>query len=243
MEHQNKMEHSKEFADFVTNAVDENCYVGTGNPNAKILFVGKESKITADNLEGRKIYSRNANDWKLNVDNNTCEYLNYPVPKDHELRKGWGRNTWSKYQKLTDIIFAKETNPFHVDFLENVFTTEMNDSPAEKAALADKSSLNKRKELFKNSKFIQQFPVVVLACSDYIKNNNDIREIDDVFKVTVADGKKYTPANWYYLHYNEDKTRLVVHTRQLSANVKPELLEDMGRSIREHLLKVGILSF
>lgn len=230
-----QFKHSQEFKDFVANGVNQNYYIGTGNPNAKILFVGKESAIDKDESVRMHEYSANANNWKEFINNNSCEGLSYPVNKEHVLRKGWGKNTWSKYQKLSDIIMQRESKPFHVDFLENVFTTEINDSPQKNTALADKSTLSKRKELFMSSKFIQDFPVVVLACSDYFKNNDEIREIDTVFNVKYNDGKRYTPSNWFYTHYNSDKSKLVIHTRQLSANVKPELLEDMGKIICEHI--------
>ncbi|WP_162927103.1 hypothetical protein [Flavobacterium psychrotrophum] len=244
-----KITHSKEFADFVKNGVDQKYHIGTGNPYAKILFVGKESAINKNEIDRMQKYSENAREWSEYVQNSGCQRLNYPVHKkdgklffeDHDLRKGWGRNTWSKYQKLTDLIFRKNEKPFYVDFLENVFTTEINDSPEKNTASADKSSLSSRKELFRASKFIQDFPVVVLACSNYFKNNDNLREIDKTFSVEYFDGegKKYTPSNWFYTHYStdENRSRLVIHTRQLSANVKPELLGDMANIIRQHLIR------
>ena len=101
-----------------------------------------------------------------------------------------------------------------------------------------KSRLINRKKEFFTSDFIQNFPVIVLACSDYIKNNDEVREIDDIFSVKYKDEyehKVYTKSNWFYSHYNEDNTKLVIHTRQLSANVMKELLENMGEVIKKHL--------
>ncbi len=117
----------------------------------------------------------------------------------------------------------------------------MNNSPSKNTSTADKSGLNKRKTFFKNSLFIQQFPVIVLACSDYIKNNDKIREIDEVFNVKYYSSKIYNinTMNGFYIHYNKDKTKLVIHTRQLSQNVKNDLLQDLGLVIREHLEKLS----
>jgi hypothetical protein len=234
--------HTEEFKEFVNNGVDKKYFIGTGNPYAKILFIGKESAIKKDEVERMSQYSRNANEWRNHIENNSCEVLSYPVEKGHVLRGGWGRNTWSKYQRLADMIFGKEINPFHIDFLENVFTTEINDSPEKNTAVADKAGLNERKQLFKDSKFIQNFSVVVLACSGYITNNDKVREIDTIFEVEFKDGKNYSPTNWFFTHYNSDRTKLVIHTRQLSANVKPELLEDMGKVIREHLERIELIN-
>ena len=237
--------YSKEFIKYVKNGVD-NYYVGSGNPNANILFIGKESAISEKNLEGKRWYANNAKDWENHIEHGTYEILNYPIPKDHIFRKekSWGKNTWSKYQKLSNCIFNKEEKPYHIDFLENVFTTEINDSPNKHTNTANKSYLNERKLLFKEADFIQNFPVVVLACSDYVKNNEDIREIEDIFGVKFKEeyeNKVYTKTNWFYSHYNEEKTKLVIHTRQLSANVKPELLIDMGKVIRNQLISLKLI--
>jgi len=232
--------YKEDFKTFVKKGIESKYHVGTGNPNSQILYIGKESAIADDNHEGRKWYYNNANDWQNHIENNTCEILSYPILEDHVFRreKSWGKNTWSKYQKLTDRIFEKEAKPHYIDFLENVFTTEINDAPNKNTSTANKSKLNERKTLLKQSEFIQNFPVIVLACSDYIRNNNDVREIDEMFNVKYSDGKTYTKTNWFFSHYNDDKTKLVIHTRQLSANVKPELLIDMGEAIREHLNKL-----
>ena len=47
--------------------------------------------------------------------------------------------------------------------------------------------------------------------------------------------KFYSAGNWYFLHYNKDETKLVIHTRPLSANVNNELLKDLAEIIRKHL--------
>lgn len=237
--------YSEEFKEFVQNGVNNGYFVGTGNPNANILFIGKESAISEDNIEGKKWYKKNATDWKNHITNNTCEILSYSVPKEHVFRKekSWGKNTWSKYQKLSDFIFSKDKKPYHIDFLENVFTTEINDSPNKNTNTANKNNLNERKLLLKESKFIQNFPVIVLACSDYIKNNDEIREIDEIFGVHYKDEyekKIYTKSNWFFSHYNDDKTKLVIHTRQLSTNVMSELLANMGEVIRKHLISLNL---
>ena len=233
------MEYTQEFKDFVNACMrpnGQNFYVGIGNPNAEILFIGKEAAMR----EADDDYKNNAKCWREHIYKGTCEDLDYLVHEEHLLRKGWGRNTWSKYQKLKDcIVENKEIQPFYVDFLKDVFTTEINDSPSKKTSDAVKIGLNARKKLFKDSAFIQNFPVVVLACSGYLKNDENIREIDDIFGVTYdgdEKGKKvYTSANWFYTHHSEDGRRLVIHTRQLSANVLNDMLEEMGEVIRKHL--------
>jgi hypothetical protein len=242
-----KVEFSENFKKITKSCVDNDAYIGLGNPNAKILFVGQESAL--EKREER--YDNNASEWKNHIINSTSQVLNYDVDENHPLRKYWGKNTWSKYQKLSEFIFQKEVKPFYVDFLENIFTTEMSDNPSKRTSEAQKKkdfklNLQIRKDTFFKEGFIQDFPVVVLACSGYIQNNEKLREIDDIFKVSYpvdTNGKPndeigkhwYNKTNWFYLHYNDDKTKLVIHTRQLSNDVVGQMLKDMGKIIREHL--------
>ncbi len=98
-----------------------------------------------------------------------------------------------------------------------------------------KMKLQARKDSFFQSDFIQQFPIVVLACSNYIQNHekND-REIDCIFGVKYSgEFKEYSKGNWFYVHYNSNKTKLVIHTRQLSANVENDLLTGIGNVVRQ----------
>ncbi|HUX53571.1 MAG TPA: hypothetical protein VMV56_04095 [Williamwhitmania sp.] len=234
------MNYSIAFKTFVEQGLNK-YFIGTGYPNAKILFIGKESAISTDDKEAMKWYSSNAESWLKHIEGNTCEILEYPVNEDNSLKKGWGKNTWSKYQKLTDYIFEKKSESFKIDFLKNVFTSEINDDPNKNTTNANKSGLNGRKLLFKNSDFIQQFPVVVLACSDYIKNNDELREIDEIFSVTYDGDEKgkhlFSQGNWFFTHHNKGNSKLVIHTRQLSANVENTMLQEIGKIIREHLNK------
>ena len=232
--------YSNDFKNFVNDGVTNNYFIGTGNPNAQILIIGKESAIYPADFEAIKLYNSNASDWKNHIEKNTCEVLEYPVDKNNKLYKNWGKNTWSKYQKLNDFIFDKQIKSYYVDFLKTVFTTEINDSPNKSTTGADKSELNTRKRLFKKSNFIQQFPVIVLACSDYFQNNDNIREIDNVFNVKYDGNEKgrfiFNKGNWFFTHHNKNNSKLVIHTRQLSADIKNEMLEKMGRIIKQHLL-------
>ena len=231
------MLYSQEFTAFVRNGVDD-YYVGIGNPNAPILFVGKESYFSPDSVKEMEEYKSNAKTWLDRIDRNVEDIYEYPVDENHVLRKGWGKNTWSKYQLLSNQICQVTPQRFFVNFLHNVFTTEINDSPSPNTSNADKTGLSKRKELFKSSSFIQKFPLVVLACSDYIDNVN-ANEINDIFGVQYDGPEKgenrYSKGNWFFTHHSADGRKLVIHTRQLSANVNGKMLDDMGNVIRVHL--------
>ena len=133
--------YSESFRIFVREGLDK-YFIGTGNPNAKILFIGKESAIAPTDTVGRNWYLKNATEWKCHLDNDTEECYSYTVDENHPLRKNWGKNTWSKYQLLSDYIWNKQTEKYRVEFLQSIFTTEINDSPAKTTSAANKSGLN-----------------------------------------------------------------------------------------------------
>ncbi len=233
--------YEESFKCFVEKCSKSEYFVGTGNPNGKILFIGKESAINQSDEKAMNWYNSNAKEWKARIDEKIADVYEYYVDENHPLRKNWGKNTWSKYQKLNDEIFQTQTKPFYVNFLKNIFTTEVNDSPSEKTFNANKDSISDRKLLFKESDFIQKFKIVVLACSDYFINNDEIREIDDTFGVEYIGDKNgkyyYSKGNWFFIHKNTDESKIVIHTRQLSTNVNNELLTDMGKIINEFMIE------
>ncbi|KGO92233.1 hypothetical protein [Flavobacterium subsaxonicum] len=228
-----KVEFTENFTAIVNNCIENGSHLGGGNPNSKILVVGKEAALN----EVEAWYEGNAKDWYNQMDNQNLNFIRtekFPVG-----------HTWSKYQKLHDYIFPEHAPEAYINFEERFFTTEMNDNPAKKNSEAKKRkdfkfNLQNRKDTFFKENFIQDFPVTILACSDYIKNTGKIREIDTMFDVTYPGDEKgkhadYSRGNSFYLHYNEDQSKLVIHTRQLSNNVDDKMLQDMGIIIREHL--------
>ncbi|WP_159801719.1 hypothetical protein [Flavobacterium sp. MK4S-17] len=237
-------------------------YIGTGNPNSKILIVGKETATDVENkAKGDELYVRfqnemlqdfkeNATKWNLNIENllHVDSIPNWKGGKDSpltsnplfpfkslhakELKEG---QTWSKYQKLHDLIFLNNLSSVkekEIDFHNNFFLTEMNSSPAKFTRDADKKGIPDRKKFIKESVFFQNFPIVILACSNYI-NGVEIEEIFNVkFDKQIGNEKQLC-----WTHYNADKTKLVIHTRQLSTNVSDSLLIEIANEIRSFLKK------
>src|SRR5690554_3272440 len=104
---------NESFIKLITESTD-NTYIGRGNPNAKILFVGKEYSKPNENAEFDAKY------WKEKIAKNERVYLKHLKRKEDK-----SQHTWKIYQKLYDFIFEEEsTNEFN--FEEEVFTTEMN---------------------------------------------------------------------------------------------------------------------
>ena len=241
------------FNQLLNQAKNENFYIGTGNPIAQILIIGKEAAINVNEETGKqqhiREFERNISDWERDV--NKCQSdieawngTNYSplYPYKGQLFKidrnqnGGTSRTWYNYQKLYNLISAKVGNP-KIDFHEGVFITEVNSSPSKQTHRADKSSVQSRKEIIKNSAFFQSFPVVIIAGLGYFENGSDQNEIEDVFEVKfikhkIAGGNENQP---YWIHYSADKTKLLINTRQLSINVSDALLQEIAAEVRRFL--------
>ena len=65
------MNYSKEFRDLIACANKENDFIGYGNPNAKILIIGKEESLDIGKEDDKRIYEiavkSNCELWKKTI--------------------------------------------------------------------------------------------------------------------------------------------------------------------------------
>ncbi len=243
-----------------SNLSDMYKYVGTGNPFADILIIGKEAAISKENqaeqfkteIENNYSAWREIND-KGEFDQNKVlaqTHITYQTPlypyKGQLLKIDNGRNngtsrTWFTYQKLHNRIHDKKENQ-NINFHEDVFITEVNPNPSPKTkdAEIDIEKLQKRKKIFFSSDFINDFPVVIIAGVGYFNTNkitpDDLNEIERLFNVKfhekkLAEEKATQP---YWMHWNEDQSRLLINTYQLSMLVTDTLLDEVSQLIKEN---------
>jgi len=83
---------------------------------------------------------------------------------------------------------------------------------------------------------------VILACSNYIWNSETDKQIDRIFGVKYDDKMihskgeyVFSKQNRFWVHYNENGRKLVIHTRQLSMNVMNSMLIEIGKIVKNHL--------
>ena len=211
-------------------------YIGYGNPNADICFVGKE----ATGMLPLQCGLGSATYWMTSLPM-FFDRIKTDNPNDSIWKEG---HTWNKYQKLYDVIFPENAaKPGTMNFEQHVFVTEMSAMPAATTAEGKGTSgfegqLALRKQKFFAHPYFKDFKVIVLACSDYIVNFGDRREIDSLFEVTFdinGGAHEVGPQNAFWVHHSADGKRMVIHTRQLSGAVSDKLLEEMGAVIRQHL--------
>jgi len=266
------MNYSNEFKEALKFAEKENIYLGSGNPNGKILMIGKEhyfdhkEEINSDAfyeeiLQFRKNdIENNLNSWKNNIEtafipewnpNLNIEIINNNSFTIHWNQKnknnriinnqgnGGTSNTYINYQKIYQNIFSERVKEVNINFQKEFFLSELNDLPSKKSFNLIKLNefrnqfINKRKDLFKKD-FFKSFPVVIIAAGHYpVDFNFNIEEIFDV--KWIGETTKVGNA-WYNIHFNEDKTRILIHTRQLSTSVSNDLIEAISVKISNFLL-------
>ena len=162
------MDREKLFEKFLEDCKNRKEWCGQGNPNADILIIGQESTDISEEALIRKIMlCRDKKDRDA------------PRPIDPKNK------TWANYQELLDEIYCRKSEYIDKwDFEKFAFTTELSSTPRKQRNYKEaKPSIKERIVFFKDSDFIQDFSVIILACGGYIKNDDKVREIDNTFHV------------------------------------------------------------
>ncbi len=230
------MDREKLFEEFINECEKEPLTLcGQGNPNADILIIGKESTDISE-----KSLVQNIERCRNKMERDAPRPIN---PKN---------KTWANYQYLLDEIYQRKSDyDDKWDFEKYASTTELSSIPRKNSNYTEaKSSIKDRLLFFEKSEFIKPFPVIILACGGYIRNNDKVREIDDTFHVTFS--KRYEKKGiWFCTHYDDINApkKLVIHTWQFSLRcTKREdrewLINEMASVIRDHLdhlKKLGLI--
>jgi len=245
------------FKQMLEQAKLEQFFIGTGNPEAQILIIGKEAAIADILGEGKEQYKIEFKDcilnWERDIDKKLLEIENwngtnysplYPYKgqclkidnfdnKGSEFNHGTSR-TWYNYQKLINLILNKKDNT-KIDFHEDVFITEINASPSKRTKTAKTDTIKSRKKFIQNSAFFQSFPVVIIAGLGYFEISENKNEVEDIFGVRFcekhcAEGKE---TQTYWIHYSEDKNKLLINTKQLSMFVSDGLINGIAKEIKD----------
>lgn len=229
------MDRENEFKEFLEECKNRNEWCGQGNPNAHVLIIGKES-YNKDLITNPIILQE-----KLQRQYELCKGGDFGNAKRDDKNP-----TWSNYQMLIEKVYGPqiEFNPELFDFEKYAFTTELSSIPRKNSNYSEaKSSIQNRLRFFKESKFIKSFPVIILACGGYIRNDEKVREIDDTFHVEfyqVYGSKQSKNRFWTHIDKN-DPRKLVIHTRQFSNGISNDLIKEMAAVIRNHLKKHGLI--
>lgn len=143
------MDREKLFEKFLEDCKNRKEWCGQGNPNADILIIGQESTDISEEALIRKIMlCRNKKERDA------------PRPIDPKNK------TWANYQELLDEIYCRKSEYIDKwDFEKFAFTTELSSTPRKQRNYKEaKPSIKERIVFFKDSDFIQDFSVIILAC-------------------------------------------------------------------------------
>jgi hypothetical protein len=155
------MNYSDEFKKAVNFSKEKKLFLGYGNPNGKILIVGKEHyfkhsleensrEFYEEILKAREIENQNnVSSWEYNIENkfepkwplnqefycdNSNAFTAWWNQRNIQDKKGNSgtSNTYLHYQKLYQNIFLNGQKEDRINFQKEFFNTELNDLPAKK---------------------------------------------------------------------------------------------------------------
>lgn len=205
-------------------------FIGFGNPNSKILFVGKECGDAPNSFNEINCNKPNLSHWTKNISssplpvdvwhNNPNAVFNPEYPfNGMPINALSGGHTWRNYHKIVNGITGRCSSEI-VDFHLHAFCTELNSVTSKYSRYSNevRDSINKRThELLCNS-FFKNFPITIVCCGHYInKYNIHLEEVFDVkwagrtIEITDSAGKN---CGWINAHHADG--RILIHTRHLS---------------------------
>lgn len=207
-----------------------NAYIGQGNPDAKILIIGKEHGF--DNVEQRVLeIEKNWCQWKQFINEIDPTEAGYSprycyANRGQEFRRGAHNggtsDTWLVYQEIINALIphqmidgerAKKLDFFNYSFITEFSTANRpnnnNISPSD--IMSTDNSIKKRIQLL-SSEFFRSFPIVFLCCGKYFDEYHiDFEKIFDV-KWEGSTKKIEDTKVWYNVHYSNDNKRIIIHT-------------------------------
>lgn len=257
------MGYSKEFKDLINECEDSSTYIGTGNPDAKILIIGKECAIDTNINEGQIQHEKeiisNLHNWRINEEMNmkqadveawSCNPL-YPYRGQQlTIRRVRGGKvsgkegtsaTWYYYQKLINQIVDKvgKENK-EINFHEYCFVSELSTICGKYSRNIVKEarakSVKERTLLFKKD-FFQQFQVAIIAAGHYPRDF-DIK-LEEIFgtKLIHQIEKEKLGKYWINVHHGINTTpKLLIHTNQFSM-ISYELVNTIAEICKEFISK------
>ena len=240
----------KEYMDACDSKDEENGgekqLIGWGNPLAPILIVGQEPSCE-DYEKPVQSMIQDSNKGIQDCFNNG-DLVNLFLQGFNSQPN----STWSLYQRLIDYVLYGEpimrSERQNLPFGTWSFITDMNNTFSKRTKDAEKK-LEPRQILFEESRFIHDFPVVLLACGKkYVGIHDDKSDVELIFGVNFdKDGgahEEFGKKIAYYVHHSDDYKRLVIHTSQITAFPRNGgkgiiALKAIAKLIREHLINQG----
>lgn len=202
-------------------------YIGYGNPEADILFLGKEKAFNPLNSPDQFIQEsvNNILHWDLisnnpeNVDHQKIFErfgFNPMFPKMYFKNRTNGGHTWAKYAKIIDPSdvehrLVNETEDFSKSFFSKCFLSEISHVPSRYS----KGYIGfAQREDFLQNQFFKKFPIVIIAASGYLSKKKIKVLFDAEYTKDIHLGQnKRGP---FTAHLFESSQQHIIVCRQLS---------------------------
>ena len=256
--------YTEKFKQVVQYCKENNLFVGYGNPNGKVLVIGKEAahigkEETTENLEKKKeeLFQSNVSQWEQILSTNEVPNYDGERPISHEnplyaygnqfnkkdIRKegkpynGGTSSTYLNYEKLYEQLFLQGEKLKKINFQKEFFITEFSDYPTKE------SYKNEDIEALRKQSIEERKPLFALPFFKefpiVIVAAGDYPylyhiDLEKTFDVIFKKEIK-VGRDRYFLHFSKDNKRILIHTRQLSNSVSDELIAAIANEAKKFL--------
>ncbi len=197
-------------------------YIGYGNPNSDILFLGKEKAFDITNSPALFLHEsiNNNKQWEYLIENrNTDLEFNPLFPQKYfgDNYKIKHTHTWGIYHKLVkgiteNLDVTTELEVLENNFFNHCFTTEVNHIPSKYSS--NLKSIDPRKELLQHT-FYKSFKHVIIGAIGSI-DKEQIEEIFSCFKVKEVQLNKEGVKKERKIDVFQNDTQKIILCNQLS---------------------------
>lgn len=238
------------FVDLVYSADNHQNYIGMGNPNARILIIGREPNHNLNTDAGKRNYAQdqdlNRKNWKNLIENvpiiGPCNPRR-PFPNQKCLTDN-GHNdgtatTWVWYQKLVDLILGREDERAYslrpLDFHDYCFHTDLSSAASPGLASTNKSakriSVAERSEQLFSHPFFKQFPIIILGIGTDVAPNGyiNLEWCQEVLGFPTMEVVNIQQKPMIWLNGDTTNGRILIHTYCLSQG---------NYSLRDYIKKI-----
>ena len=223
------------FVDLVYSDENKQNYIGMGNPNARILIIGREPNHDLTTEDGRNGFDQdqqmNRDNWKNLIEgrpvigrcNPRRPFTNQKCLTNNGHNDGTAR-TWVWYQKLVDLILGREFERSFmlrpVDFHDYCFHTDISAAAAARIATTDKTakaaSVAERSEQLFCHPFFKQFPIVILGIGTDVGQYVPLEWCQKVLGFPISEVVNIQNKPMIWLNGDSTNSRVLIHSHSLS---------------------------
>lgn len=237
--------YSDEFIELIYSMWGNGDYVGHGNPNAKVLFLGQEPAWDKrkDKDHYKEEIANNCDDWInivktgfgfKNVDPSVSAYSSPLNPWPNQkfqiytkrkngivTGKDGTARTWYIYQKILNELYGKKLD--REDYLtlhQLSFHTDMSSEASKRHGDRGKDSSDsvRLRKIFLSRDFFRKFPVAIAAVGNFPKESYGDKYFKDVFDVDYKGNQASEGMPWINVNVREGKNpQLLIHCQQVTA--------------------------